>query len=405
MLVCSSQLKVTRLNNGKPIISPTSNWWESGATFNPAAIYVENNPQNEAVIHNLLGNEFADDPRTKDGIVASLYRARPREDESHRPWTRSSLGLAVFSPGLELIKRFDRPVIAPDEDKKHYDYVGVEDSRLTFSEGEYYCLYCGVGLAPNPRPEWPVKTRICLAKSNDLLTWQKLGPVSGNVNTEDSKTIESSNKNGVFFPEKIDGHYFMLHRPCFDTNYSKYAIALAMSNNIEGPWQDLGIIKRANQNTELAKHIWVGAGSVPIPVGDKKFIVIYHRGHVLNSGSKWYDLHADLFNFNNFDPHKPANIIERCLEKLLVPETPYERESISREGVANVVFTCGSYEYNGDIYILYGGADCCTLAAKVNKKELTDSLLGCREHKEPEGNCIETAPNPVHSPSRRACGE
>jgi hypothetical protein len=32
-------------------------------------------------------------------------------------------------------------------------------------------------------------------------------------------------------------------------------------------------------------------------------------------------------------------------------------------------------------------------------------LLGCREHKEPEGNCIETAPNPVHSPSRCACSE
>jgi predicted GH43/DUF377 family glycosyl hydrolase len=370
ILVYPSQPKVTRLNNGKPIINPTSNWWESGATFNPAAIYVENNPQNEAVIHNLLGNEFADDPRTKDGIVASLYRARPKEDESHRPFTRSSLGLAVFSPGgLELIKRFDRPVIAPDEDKEHYDYVGAEDSRLSFLDGEYYCLYCGVGLLDIPRLDWSVKAQLCLAKSKDLINWTKLGPLTGNVNTK-----KNNNKDGAIFPEKINGHYFMLHRPCYDNNLSTYAIALAMSDNLLGPWEDMGVIKKAEPNPVIAKHIWVGAGSVPIPVGDKKFIVIYHRGHILNSGSKWYDLHADLFNFNNFDPHKPANIIEKCLEKLLAPETPYERESISREGVANVVFTCGSYEYNGDIYILYGGADSCTLAAKVRKDELLDAI-------------------------------
>jgi beta-1,2-mannobiose phosphorylase / 1,2-beta-oligomannan phosphorylase len=401
MPTCSSQPKVTRLNNGKPIISPTSNWWESGATFNPAVVYVERSPKNDPIIRKLIGSGSLDETRIKDGIVVVHYRARPsQETDPKRPFSRSFSGVAVFTPELHPIYRHNNPVILPGEDENLYDYVSVEDGRLHCFGGIYYYLYCGVGMADNPRPKWPVKTRICLAKSDDLLTWQKLGPVPGNVNTE-----ESSNKNGVLFPEKIDGHYFMLHRPCFDDNYSKYAIALAMSSSIEGPWRDLGIIKRATQNAELAKHIWVGAGSVPISVGDKKFIVIYHKGHVLNSGSKWYDLHADLFNFNNFDPCKPANIIERCLRQLIIPETPYECESTSREGISNVVFTCGSYEYNGDIYILYGGADCCTLAAKVNKKELTDCLLGSQEHKESEDLRIETAPSPVRSPSGYVCGE
>jgi len=376
MPTCSSQPRVTRLNNGEPIISPTSNWWESGATFNPAVVYIKWSPKNDPIIRKLIGSGSLDEAQIKNGIVVAHYRARPaQETDPKRPFSRSFSGVAVFTPELRPIYRYSEPVILPSEDEKLYDYVSVEDGRLHYIDGIYYYVYCGVALTNNPRPLWPVKTRICIAKSDDLLVWQKLGPVGGNINTN-----ESSNKNGVLFPEKIDGNYFMLHRPCFDDNYSRYAIALATSSSIEGQWQDLGIIKRATQNAELAKHIWVGAGSVPIYIGDKKFIVIYHKGHVLNSGSKWYDLHVDLFDFNNFDPYKPANIIKRCLSRLMVPQTQYECESTSHEGVSNVVFTCGSYEYNGDIYILYGGADCCTLAAKVNKKELTDCLLGGREH-------------------------
>ncbi|MCE5341448.1 MAG: hypothetical protein LLF92_10055 [Planctomycetaceae bacterium] len=392
---CSSQPEIIRLNNGEPIISPTANWWESGTTFNPGVIYVERSPKNDPIIRKLIGSDNLNDNRIKDGIVAVHYRSRPStETDPKRPFSRSFSGVAVFTPELQSIFRHTNPVIFPGEDENLYDYVSVEDGRLHCIDGIYYYLYCGVSLVPNPQSKWPIKTRICLAKSDDLLTWQKLGPIQGDVNTDNS-----NNKDGVFFPEKIDGHYFMLHRPCFDDNYSKYAIALAMSSSIEGTWQDLGTIKHATQNAELAKHIWVGAGSVPISLGDKKFIVIYHKGHVLNSGSKWYDLHADLYNFNNFDPSRPADIIERGMNRLMEPQTKYECKSTSQDGVSNVVFTCGSYEYNGDIYILYGGADCCTLAAKVNKKELIDCLLNSPEFKGSGDLGTETIPSPVPAAS------
>jgi predicted GH43/DUF377 family glycosyl hydrolase len=38
-----------------------------------------------------------------------------------------------------------------------------------------------------------------------------------------------------------------------------------------------------------------------------------------------------------------------------------------------VLFACGSYEYRGDIYIVYGGADTYTLAARVNKQILFEA--------------------------------
>jgi beta-1,2-mannobiose phosphorylase / 1,2-beta-oligomannan phosphorylase len=366
----SSKIEAFRLNNGKPIISPTSNWWENGVTFNPAALFLERSPQNDPVIRKLLNGYGLENPLIRNGIVVVHYRARPlKESNTKRPFNRSFSGLAIYTPELKLIHRHKTPIIIPDDDKNHYDYVGVEDGRLHCFDNVYYYLYCGVSLISNPRPDWPVRTQICLAKSKDLLKWEKLGPIPGSINTK-----ENNNKNGVFFPEKIDGHYFMLHRPSFDNNYSKYAIALAMSSSLEGPWNDLGIIKHASQNPAIAKHIWVGAGAVPIALGNKKYLVIYHRGHVLNSGKKWYDLHAAIFNFNKFDPAHPHKIIEKRLERLLAPETPHERISNSSDGVADVVFTCGCYEYNGYIYILYGGADCNTLAARIRKNSLLDAI-------------------------------
>ncbi|MEE9302180.1 MAG: hypothetical protein V3U84_00195, partial [Thiotrichaceae bacterium] len=136
-------------------------------------------------------------------------------------------------------------------------------------------------------------------------------------------------------------------------------------------------------NPEIAKHVWAGAGAVPMALGNKRYLVIYHRGHVLKSGEKWYDLHTAIFNFNRFDPSRPDRIIEKHLERLLIPETPHEKCATNgNDGVANVIFTCGCYEYGGDLYILYGGADCCTLAARVNKKTLLDALENTERNNE-----------------------
>lgn len=363
-------LKIDRLNNGAPLLSPTTLWWESGVTFNPAAIYIERRPENLAVIENLLGQNNLDNPLAEDGIAVVHYRARPKEDKSNRPFSPSFSGLAIFSPELKLIKRYDKPIILPDEDEDHYDHIGVEDGRLNFFEGEYTYLYCGVSHGTSPNQTWNVKAQLCLAKSKDLIHWTKLGPLTGQVNMPDC-----NNKDGALFPEKIDGKYFLLHRPCYDDNYSSYAIALAMSHSLTGDWTDLGVIKKADPAPSIAKHVWVGAGSVPIRIDKNRYIVIYHRGHVLNCGNKWYDLHAALFNFNKFDAQNPGAIIEGRIERLLVPETEHELNSVSSDGVSNVVFTCGSYEYKDDIYILYGAADCCTLGARINKQELVDGLL------------------------------
>src|SRR5689334_2771342 len=101
-------IPVERLNGGAPLLAPTQNWWESGVTFNTAAVYLERSAINDPIIKGLLGANALDSPALKDGIVALHYRARPREDRGYK-WTRSFVGLALFTPTLDLLKRYTEP--------------------------------------------------------------------------------------------------------------------------------------------------------------------------------------------------------------------------------------------------------------------------------------------------------
>ena len=80
---------------------------------------------------------------------------------------------------------------------------------------------------------------------------------------------------------------------------------------------------------------------------------------------------AAIFNFQNFSPDNPAGIVEKRLEHLMVPETDYEKNSSMS---IDIGFPEGSYEYRGEIYIIYGAGDVYVSAAKVNKKILLGYL-------------------------------
>ena len=119
---------------------------------------------------------------------------------------------------------------------------------------------------------------------------------------------------------------------------------------------------------------WVGAGAVPIDLGDGRFLEIFHTGHRAADGSRLYTMGAVVFNFNEFDESDPASLIESRLDHFMIPETKWEIEGPYPDSVGNVLFSCGAYERNGEIVILYGGGDTYVMAAKVRKSELLASL-------------------------------
>jgi predicted GH43/DUF377 family glycosyl hydrolase len=357
-----SGLPIERLNDGLPILAPTELWWETGVTFNAAAVYLERSPSNDCIIQALLPMYRLEDAGLRDGVVAIHYRARPEIDPGST-FGRSFVGLAVFTPDLRLLYRYREPVILPSADPDGIDALGVEDPRITRLDGCFYMVYCGV--QADLTNGW--KANLCLASSEDLLHWEKLGSMPGD-------TALHNNKDGVLFPRQMDGKYYLLHRPFAEGwAQSDYTIHLAESKGLSGPWEDLGSVLRAYPNPQM-KSSWAGAGSVPIPIGDQRFLEIYHTGNYLNEVDREYDLGAALFDFDTFDAANPVTLVTKRIEPLMVPETPAELRSRSQLQVGNVLFACGTYVFKDWLYMIYGGADTYTLAARIRLETLLSAL-------------------------------
>jgi predicted GH43/DUF377 family glycosyl hydrolase len=358
---CSAGLKVERLNQGRPLIAADPYSWDDAFTLNPTIVRLERSPQNDHIIQGILSREALNDPKLNDGIVAVYYRGVPRQIAGSPP-LRSSVGLAVFTPSLELLKRFAYPLVLPTDDPLGCDYNGVEDQRITRIGDTFYMAYCGF----NPYLPGNRRMRICMAESNDLIHWTKLGPVRGSVNS-------GPNKDAVIMSEQIDGKCVMLHRPMMGYQ-DEFKIALAVSDSPTGDWQDIGSIMKAVPDPRYSIS-WLGAGSAPLPIGRNRYLADYHTGNYFATGDREYSAGYAILNFNNFDSSRPESVVEARCDCLLEPATPYEVNSPwPQSRNLNCVFPSGSYEYRDDIIMVYGGADAYVLAARFNKHDLVSYL-------------------------------
>ncbi len=363
---------VERLFGGLPLISPTGDGWESGVTFNSSAVLLKATDENIPLIRELLGPE----QEVRD-IVVLHYRARPKTDPGFA-FTRSHVGLSIHEPDLTPIRRFEHPVLSPcGEDSA--DLQGVEDPRVTWLDGAWWMAYCGVQPfdSQNPQENWIA--RVCIAKSENLVDWTKVGPVEG---TAYRRGELCSNKDGVLFPDRIEGRVMMLHRPLHG-DIDTWETAIAVAENPEGPYIDLGNVHGPDRSPGHLKS-WTGAGAVPIKIGKGRYLSIEHTGNYIDGKQRKYVLDAFLYDFNDWDPTRPETLIRARLDGFMQPETDFEVKGPFEDSVANVVFDCGAYVYDGWIYIVYGGGDTYILAARVSYDALVGELLLREENREIE---------------------
>jgi predicted GH43/DUF377 family glycosyl hydrolase len=363
----TTRISIRRHDDGAPLIRPTGNGWESGVTFNAAVVRLTQGDAGRGTIRRLLraAGRAGATPRE---LVAVLYRGRPRTDPGYL-LSRSYIGVALFNSELEPIHRFDEPVLAPDPSEGAPDHLGVEDPRITRIDDTFVMVYCGCGLGHDGN--W--RATLCTAESTDLLHWQKNGPMHIGARYVDHRGANHvNNKDGVLFPDRLDGWYYLLHRPMIGP-ISGWSIHLARSRSLTGVWEDLGPILRARPENGWT-DTWIGAGAVPLPMGAGRFLEIYHSGHRAADGARLYTLGAAVMNLAGLDPSKPACVIESRLDHFMVPETRWEVEGPYPDSVANVLFTCGAYERDGEIHILYGGGDTYVMAASFKTAELLAAM-------------------------------
>ena len=276
---------------GNPILMPSlTNEWESDNVFNAAVV-------------------------ERDGLVYMLYRAQGLDRVSR-------IGCAVSTDGLHF-NRLKEPVFVPEED---YEEYGVEDPRVTYLDGWYYMLYTAFS---------PIGTRVAMARSRNLIGWERMGIVLPDEN----------NKDAALFPRKIKGRYAMFHR-------RKPDMWIAYSDDLLH-WTDHQIVMSPRPG--LWDGVRIGAGGPPFYT-DAGWLTFYHGF----GEARIYCLGVALLDLED-----PTRVLKRQAEPVLCPRAPWEEVG----DVPNVVFSCGGIEREDEYLIYYGGADHVMAVARVTRGE------------------------------------
>lgn len=348
-------LPIERLHGGKPVLTPREGSdWESRVVLNPGVVLVDDSAMLQTLIRKWGLDDHQKKQLTDAGAAAvMLYRAQGRVVPS-KGLAPSYMGLAVFTPGLDLVWRRETPVISPVDP---FHNLGVEDGRCSYISGEFRFLYTG-HYRDEKRGQNSVQ--ICLATTNDFVNWKLHGPLKGNLN-------DVNNKNAVFFPERVHGKWMMLHRPMAGPDPK--SIHLAEAADINGPWETRGKLMASYVYREF-RQSWIGAGGPPVALGNNRFLVIYHQGHFAPNNEREYDLAATIIDF----PEPGVSRVGRRIEPLMRPTGAEEQKGDASLGVDNVLFTCANYLYGDDVIIPYAGADSRIFGARINLKQLLDEL-------------------------------
>ncbi len=313
----AATLKCHKFPNNPLLERIPQNSWESQAVFNPAAVEI-------------------------NGKVYIVYRTQSENNVSH-------LGLAISIDGLYIDERLPEPIYPlretfelPAEPGLPH---GAEDPRLTLIDNIIYMCYT----AHNGRLAQLAFTHITVP---DFLNrnWQNWAP---------PKIISPPNimdKDGVLFPEKINGNYCFFHR--IEPN-----IVIDMVTDLkfeEGHFLGSeGIITPRAGYWDAVK---IGINTPPIKTAEG-WLVFYHG---ISKIDRHYRVGALLLELND-----PSKVIGRTLYPILEPEAWFEKEGV----VNNVVFPCGFVQKGDLVYLYYGGADKVVCGASISLSELLDYII------------------------------
>ncbi len=320
-----------------PIIRPIiENFWESKATFNPAAFYDR-------------------------GKVHLIYRAIGDHDIS-------VLGYATSSDGIHIDARYPEPIYKPTQPFEGAGmgaaslptfspfasggggYGGVEDPRVTKIDERIYMTYVAYdGMSP---------PRVALTSISEgdfhNQNWNWKTPVL----ISPPGVVD---KNACILPEKIDGKYVIFHRI-----FPDILVDFVDDLNFDGTKflkSDYKISPRVNYWDSRK----IGVGATPIKTDDGWLLIYQAVGD--NDPGK-YKIGAMIL-----DKDDPTKVIYRSKKPIIEPDESYENEGHK----AGVAYPCGAVKLKDNLIVYYGGADTVVCAAHENLEYFINKL---KEHKE-----------------------
>lgn len=309
----------------------------------------------------------------KDGDVTYLfYRAVQKGNYS-------SIGYCTLENHFTVKKRGTKPILTPEFD---YESQGVEDPRIVKIEDIYYLTYTAYD---------GINALGALATSKDLqhfdkqgllaplITYKELlrlaefnGPIHQKYHryNEHEQVVEKQgkkrflwDKNFIFFPRKINGKFYFLHRIRPDIQIVSVPELKELTPEF---W--LNYFLHFSENIVLSpkyKHevSYIGGGCPPIET-KHGWLLIYHGVHDTIKGFVYSACAALL------DKHNPGKEIARLPYPLFKPDHEWEIEG----EVNNVCFPTGAVLDKDTLYIYYGAADeqiaCATVSLSALLKEL-----------------------------------
>lgn len=321
--------------SGNPILSPNpKNDWEDLVVCNPAAWY-------------------------ENGTFYLLYRAAGNDVE-HKIY----IGLAESKDGYNFVRTSDKPVLSPGEN--NFDAGSVEDPRVVKFGDEFYMTYA---FRPYPPGRyWEYQYDGVLAPEHNKYTPRCLSENIGNTALAVSKDLRTFKKVGrltepslddrdvILFPEKINGKFYMLHRP---KNFvgEEYgtddpAIWIKSSDDMMS-WNTPSTLLLKGEEWWEQK---VGGNTPPIKT-DEGWLMIYH-----GVDDKFrYRVGAALLDLND-----PTKLLYRTKDFIMEPETAEETSGLYKWGV---VFPNGNVVVDDILYVYYGASDqwCCVATANIHE--------------------------------------
>ena len=301
-----------------PILEPVGKGFESDHVYNPGVIITD--------------QEIPAYPELPDTQFFMFYRAENQQDQS-------SIGLALSDDGYRF-RRYDaNPILKPTKD---YELPGgCEDARIVKHDEKYYMYYTGFHAGKGDH------ISLCVAVSNDLLNWEKKGPIFDQKMKNGAVVTNPENEavriNGKFIMySSIGGEPYISYSDDL-VNWELHKLRnLAITEEYK-PWE-FCIAKADYKKPNDTILLFLGGTMEPMMKEDKE----WH-----------YAISEAAFSREN--PEKLIGILDR---PVIIPEKDYELQG----KIQNTVFMNTLVKHDKAWWMYYGGADHVTCLAKSKVK-------------------------------------